>query len=794
MEAERTFSAQMLQGKHPLKGLCQEWLRLLQQAAEVKEQLFGQYARESMKFFDGAHNFMWQHEYAANQGGFMSNEGYGATGLPVFKMSCNRVFEAVALIGPSLYHQNPNVLATPYTPPYIDPQELGLDPNDPVAMGQAQYVAQMQGLDLQDDKVRAKLMQYLLNRFQQTTDKKTESRWAIDEAVIKGMGLLETSLYQPRYSKTRYPISTYLSVDDLLQDPDAKYRKDRQWIAIKRVHAVNLVEKRFGLPEGTLRGNLQSVQASNTTLGKIEGGKCKRDSKSYDLMEYWEIYSKNGAGQRLKTMSGQSTKSKLNISHLGEYCYLAIAPDVPFPLNLPSNVLDNDQKAFFQAQWPVPYWTECGSANGWPVSELAFYNTPDHVWPISLIKPGIGELRFINWCMSYLADKVAASCTTYVAVLKSMSEEIKQQLLNQSGPFKMLELPHIQGMTSIDQVVSFLASPDFSKDIWTMLSEVMEQFDKRVGLTELMYGLSSKQLRSAQEANVKDKNTTIRPDKMAGDVEDWASAVALKEIECAVYSMDKDEFVPFLGEVGAGVFEEKVLAQPFERTVLQFDYRVEAGSARKPNKATKVEQLNELGQVITPVLMQFAMGGQIGPWNAYVKAFCEAHDLAPDEFLLPEPPVEPNQGMSPEDEMAIEQEKLGMQREAKEADMQMDQQAQEADMAMEQEKHQQEIANRQQMMQLKLWEFQQKQQMAQEQMAMKSEQQQQDMQQRAQMHQMDLANETMHNIQRNRDSEQKTRNATRESEAKAQSIKKTGEAKAKAAAKPKPAAKKKPKK
>lgn len=780
-------------GRHPLRQLCDEWLKLIKQAEDVKEQLFGQYAREAMRFFDGAHNFMWQKDYAANQGGFLSQDGHAAVGLPTFRMSVNRVFEAVALIGPALYHQNPSINVTPYTPPYIDPQELGIDPNDPLMQFQAQYLVQSQSMDLNDDKVRAKLKQYFLNRIQLTTDKKTESRWAIDEAVIKGMGLIETSLYQSSYGNMKYPSSQYLSCDDLVQDPDAKYRKDRQWVAIKRVHAVNIVEKKFKLKPGTLRGNLQSVQSANTRLGAIEAGKQKRDSKSYDLLEYWEIYSKNGIGQRLKEMTNNKSKSSIDLGQFGEYCYLAVAPDVPFPLNLPSNILqDGNEELFWRAQWPVPYWTECGSANGWPFAELAFYNTPDHVWPISLVKPGIGELRFINWCMSFLADKVAASCTSYIAIHKAMAEEIKQQLVGQSGPFKTLELPVSQGAKSIQDVISFLESPPFNKDIWTMLSEVMEQFDKRVGLTELMYGLSSKQLRSAQEADIKDKNTTIRPDKMASDVEDWVSAIALKEMECAAFKMDREDFQPFLGEVGAGVFEEKVLSQPFDRLVHQFDYRVEAGTARKPNKAAKIEQLNALGQVIQPVIMQFAMGGQIGPWNAYVKAVADAHDLDATEFLLQEPPQEPQQGMSPEDEMAMEQEKLAMERESKEAGMQMDMQAQEADMAMKQEMHQQEMNNRQQMMQLKLWEAQQKMAMQADTMAMKSEQQQQDMQQRNQMHQMDLANEAMSHVQRAKMDERTMATKEQESRAKVQATKTTAAAKAKAAAKPKP--KPKPKK
>lgn len=682
-----------LKGNHPMKGLVGEWLSLLKHAEEVKKQLFGQYAREAMNFFDSAHNFMWHQDYAASNQGFLSQDGYGATGLPTFRFTMNRVFEAVALIGPALYHRNPNITVTPFTPPILTPEELGIQVGggNEAADAYAQQVMEMQAIDRSDDAVRAKLKQYFLNRIQQTSNKKFESRQAIDEAVIKGLGLMETRLFQPAHAKIKFPISSYVSCDDFLQDPDAKYRRDRQWIAIKRTEAVNLVERKFGLPDRTLRGNLQSVQAQNTRLGQAEAGKNKNDSSSYDLIEYWEIYSKNGIGQRLRSYAGKSLKSEIDLSQFGEYCYLAVAQNVPFPLNIPSNMLEGDSESLLaRTQWSVPYWSEPYSSGGWPVSELSFFTTPDHAWPVSLIKPAIGELRFINWCMSYLADKVASSCTTYIATLKSAAEEIKQQLVGQNGPFKMLEVSTTgaMGADSINKIVQFLQAPDFSRDIWQMLTEVMEIFDKRVGLTELMYGLSTRQMRSAEEASVKQNNTTVRPDEMASKVEDWASEVALKEMECATFCMDRSDFVPFLGEIGANTFEQKVLLQPMDTTVMQFDYRIEEGSARKPNKNNRIDQLNQLGQVIMPTLQAYAMGGQVEPFNAYISDMAIALDLEPDKYTLKSAPQQPGQeGVQAQQEMQMQ-----MQQAAKEAE----QQQRERELQLKIEQTQQEMALKQQ--------------------------------------------------------------------------------------------------
>ena len=41
---------------------------------------------------------------------------------------------------------------------------------------------------------------------------------------------------------------------------------------------------------------------------------------------------------------------------------------------------------------------------------------------------------------------------------------------------------------SIDEIVQFLQHPPVNGDIWKMIQAVEDNFDKRVGLTELMYG------------------------------------------------------------------------------------------------------------------------------------------------------------------------------------------------------------------------------------------------------------------------------------------------------------------
>ena len=135
--------------------------------------------------------------------------------------------------------------------------------------------------------------------------------------------------------------------------------------------------------------------------------------------------------------------------------------------------------------------------------------------------------------MSFLADKVAAASTTYVAIAKAAGAEIQDQIKSGLGPYTHIEISDLFGQR-ISDVVSFLDAPSFNVEIWNMVSQVLQLIDKRTGLTELIYGLSGPtQIRSASEAEIRNQNVSIRPDDMSSQVEDWLSNCAMKEMEAA---------------------------------------------------------------------------------------------------------------------------------------------------------------------------------------------------------------------------------------------------------------------
>lgn len=661
--------------RYPLAPLVKNWERVLSAAKQTRKKEFDVWADEAMMFFDGPASGMWDQVQktmkdakADGHSGFLS----AGASLPEFKMSVNRLFEAVAMFGPAMYHQNPTIAVSSRQMPEVSidsyyatneqaKELLGMAPAMEQGMIADDGLMEMV-IDVQEeyfnmveaDQKRqlinndhAGILGQLSNYSQQEGNKRDESRMAITEAIITGMGLLEIRTEEPPAGGAKVPRSRYRTVKDLLVDPDAKYWRDVTWIALRSIEPCNKVEKKFGLPPGSLKGHYARAASldNKSAVSSPRHGDGRVAGVTHDLIEYWEIYSKNGVGQNLR-VDGEKDKGDDSDADkfirgigdlLGDFTKVVVCKDVKFPLNLSPSVLNNEdpQAIVDAASWEVPYWDDHATDGGWPIARLAFVSKPGQVWPISLVKPCIGELRFINWCMSFIADKVAIGSRIYVATLKQAGESIRSQLRSGSGPFSVIELEQIMGK-QINEIVEFLKAPDFSIDIWKMIAEVNEQIDKRLGLTELLYGLSSRQMRSAAEAQNRQQNVNIRPDDMASQVENWLTISAIREIQAYRYTCDFEDVEPIIGPVAAQVFAEQILTDDVSRVTRDFTYRVVAGTARKPNKETETAKLTEFGQYFLPVAQSLSQSGVIRPLNAYLKKMGAAMDMDVSEFLLTE--------------------------------------------------------------------------------------------------------------------------------------------------------------
>ncbi len=668
------------------RPICEAWLSKIKLALQKKDAEFGKYARECAKFFDGPPDWMWNEEQTAQK-----EKGWLAQGasLPNFRIQLNKPFEAVSRFGPALFHQYPHVLVNPVQHPEVLPEAMGLDVSDPYVMEQYEQQQAMKQAEFNVRRTHANIGQGYLNAIQRATNKKKHARDGIGDAMVRGMGLGMTKLHKPHGSGVRYPRSEFINEEDFVKDSDATRYDDVQWIAVRCVAPKNKVAEEYGLDEEDLKGHFQSHESQATKRGKREANNNKSDNASFDLVEYWEIYSKNGFGDKLTTFSGKKGTVG-DYSMFGPFCYLVVAKGVPFPLNLPPHAHDEPPEEILRrVAWPIPYWA--APLCDWPVSELGFYHKGGSIYPVPMFKPLIGPIRFVNWCLSFLGDKCSSAATDYVVAMKSAAEEIKKQLETGVGPYKLLELPQEIVAASggdVTKLVSMLQAPNFHEGLWKMVSDMIDLIDRMSGLNELLAGMSSTQMRSAEEASIKQANTQIIPDDMAQRVEDWLTLMAKKEMLAAQWLLEGADLAPVIGEEAATVWEQQMATQDLEQLLSDFEFTIEAGSARKPNIANKQRAINEFMQANAAPMWEMAMAGNPGPLNAALKVWGDVNQMDVSEFVL-QPPDPSTQPPSEEEiKLQTEQAKLGMD----EQRMQMDLFGKQAELQMKATEHQQDLA------------------------------------------------------------------------------------------------------
>jgi len=630
-----------LEPSSPLRQITATWVDKLKAAMDYKKP-FAEDAKEAGMFFDGDHNWMWKDSYSRGERGYNSS-----IAPPSFRMQLNKVFELVEIFGSVIYHRNPVRTVTVMEHPNLPPDAFGIDPTQPLDPNtltqEQQQLFSLAGEQQANQKKRAiasKLLNAYLNWTPQELDLKRQAKKVVNEALIKGMGVFWTELVtlptsgDEQVRPLRMVGSYYDTVDNLLIDPDFDNMDDMLWCAKKCVKPLLEVAETYGIPPDELRKHLDD---SKSRLSREPKNSKKKQTN--ELLTYYKIWSKTGIGDRFK----DSPKENRGVfDNLGPHVYLIVCEGIPYPLNLPPEVMQepiDEQLGFPQSivtrtAWPVPYYAD---TQGWPFTPLYFHPKPGYAWPISHIRPGIGELRLLNWAMSFLATRIATSCETMVAVQKAADQTLKDQILAPSeGGFKIVELSELVGRR-IEDVMSVFQFPQVTRDLYDIIQSVGEMFAQRTGLTELVHGYTRNQFRSAAEANIKQENISVRPDAMANDLEDCMSLLARRESLAARWLLEPQDIAPVLGPLGALAWSQNVSSQSLVALTRDFLYRVEAGSARKPNKATKVEQMQLSVQTLGPILSGLVGSGIVAPFNALIRDWAESLDINAEPYLVPEP-------------------------------------------------------------------------------------------------------------------------------------------------------------
>ncbi|NBT76278.1 MAG: hypothetical protein EBT15_09995 [Betaproteobacteria bacterium] len=640
--------------ENPLRPIVATWLKKIELAKKHKKP-FTDDAKEALGFYASDPEAMWGPEQARTYAKGID--------LPAVRICVNRVWEAVRLFSSVIHHRNPTRAVTPKAYPIVPAPLLGIMPQppvpqmgpdgpvigpdgQPVMMPDPGMMAYQQGVQQQQfmgerRKVVAQLLEEYLNYTPNELNLKQHSRKVVEEAFIKGAGVWWHELFSPPGSAVKFAGSFFDSVDNLVWDPDADEFEDIRWCARRRVQPIDEAAAKFGLTRDALKGHLESYD-SRVEEGERGYEMRRKNGQTNDIICYWEIYSKTGFGDRLKD-GDKDLRGKFD--SLGANCYIVVAEGVEFPLNIPPTMLQEPvdetgipQQMFLAAQWPIPFWAEPA---GWPFTLLAWHGKPGYSWPVSLIRPGIGELRFINWAMSFLATRVATSSQTLIGVSKAADPDLKSKLLEKSEKgFNIVEISEAVGR-SVNDVISVFQVPGVTQDMYNIIAEVTALFDRRVGLTELVYGMTRNQFRSAAEAQVKAEQISVRPDDYANILEDALSEVARKEALCARWLIYPQDVEPLLGPMAAQAWGMHVQNESPDNIVREYSYRVEAGSARKPNIATRIENITNAMQILAPISQGLLQAGRPELFNALLEDWGKAMQVDVSRYMIPPPPPGP---------------------------------------------------------------------------------------------------------------------------------------------------------
>ena len=590
-------------------------------------------ADECMRFFNGPYDFMYGPDLSSNPSRGELFAGKRQIGRPSVCVTLNKVAEGVQLFGPTLYHRNPNCKVNPRKQPELPPELFG-DPNDPRMQQVMGPIFQQMSAQQQRDNVRAILMESLLSYLPVAGDLKTNSRDAIDETIIKGLGILWARMKKLGNGRM-LPILEYDTQDNLLIDPDAERDGDAKVILRRFVEPVWEVEASRGLEPGTLKANYESYKQYAAVEAAGDNFKRKQ-GKTNDLLVYWGVWSKMGIGGLLKGISPDAAE----IDRYGQNVYVEVCDSYNYFLNVPPEIWEDDEEVRKRLQWETPFYYDVPGSNGWPYTDFRFHKVPRQVWPMSHFKPVLGQLKFLNWGMSWLATGMQKRSRDFMVVPKTIDAEIEDTILN--GPdLSLIKLSNSLSIP-INQLVSFIEHPGFPEWQFKVLQKIETDFEKGSGLSELMYGMQQTQDRSATETATKENFVNVRPDEMANKVEESMTDAFRKLAFMARWHLKGDDIAQIFGPVVGKLWTQFVETANVDEIINSLEYRIEAGSTKKPNVRKDQQDANQSLQIMGPMLSDLAMNtGQVAPYNALMKFWGKAFSVDVAEFLLPVPPPPP---------------------------------------------------------------------------------------------------------------------------------------------------------
>ena len=581
---------------------------------------------------------------------------------------------------------------------------------------------------------------------------------ACTDMLVTGRGVMFPRAYTHPGSKRTLTGCFRESSKRIVTDPDAKTTifGDCKWLCLYHRDPHWELEKRFGLKEGSLRdvAKSESGDAASHRKNIVDGYHVPTD-QTFDLVDWWEIWSIAGPGTRLKDFPRKGNGGEVDeqaFAHylddlVGDYAYLCVAEGVDFPLNCSKDFLEDpkttDEEIKHRFSWPLPFHL----VQKWPCAFLEAYRDLESPYPIAPLRPALAELTLLNFLMSQIAGLSWANSRQVIAVLESAKAEVEAALKGGSD-IVVIGLKDIH--QSLKDVISEFTPTSATEVLWRLVEALMAIIDKRTGLSEVMYGGNEggKVSRSAADVNIKRESSQVRPDHMSKEVDSMMREIARMEKLAAYFAnVTGKDVEPRLGTIGAQLWDRYFVNGDPDMILYEMDATVEPGTTRKPNKDRDIDNLSKLSQ---PLLAVFQADrdktGDPDPINAYLDAVQDAYDLKTEKMHL-KPPNPPQANPQQQAELQMKQAVTQANVQATQIKAQAEQQRAQANVQSVQIKAQIASQQAQQGMQHAALQQQMDMQQGASQLQQGSAGGQMDMQQQAQQHAMEMQQATVQHLQ-----------------------------------------------
>jgi hypothetical protein len=384
----------------------------------------------------------------------------------------NLAFQIRGWLAPNLYHRNPN-------------RTVSVRTRDSVL------------------KALAKVIEAYINYTPNETDLVTSSRSGIDESLLAGRGALFTGWDE----ETRLITSWQVSIDDIVIDPDARKVEDALWIAYRRRAPLYQVRQQYKATAEGLKGD----RVSEASVLEDEKDSGRDDEAAFgetcDTVTVWEIYSKMGRGWRGKDVPDEYK----NYDDAKQFVKL--------------DIVAGHERPLFVGEWD----TKIHADRAWPFTFLDLTPTRNKLWPVSLMAAAMGHQKSINLLTAIWMEKVKRSARDIFGALKSLPDPAIRQITS-GGLDEVIKLGAEEGVTDIRQAVTKFETGAISPEIEKAIRAHEAWFAETTGLLPILKGLTNEQqVRSATEADIKDKNARSRLGDLSERVEDWHTRAARNE-------------------------------------------------------------------------------------------------------------------------------------------------------------------------------------------------------------------------------------------------------------------------